>query len=97
MIESGFFVAIGLLFMLGKLSWRSKLWMTSHPVFMDVVVFTLLCFLHWGTFSGVMAATVGALFCSITLSLAKRVIGYTTPQGVYVRGFVDVRDKLKKA
>lgn len=95
MIEMGLVVAIGLLILFAKLSWRAKLWMTSHPVAMDVMVFILLTVLHWGTYSGVMVATVGALFCSITLSLARRVIGYVNKNGVYVRGFADVHDKLR--
>jgi hypothetical protein len=93
MIEMGLFVAIGLLVTLAKLSWRGKLWITSHPLFMDVVVFVALTALHWGTFSGVMVATMGALFCSITISVARRAIGYVE-RGVYIRGWLDVSTRL---
>lgn len=93
MLEMGFVVALGLLVTLAKLPWRHKLWITSHPLLMDVLVFVALTTIHWGTFSGVMVATVGALFCSITISAARRVIGYIE-NGKYVRGWRDVSDHL---
>jgi ascorbate-specific PTS system EIIC-type component UlaA len=93
MLEMGIIVAIGLLVTLAKLSWRRKLWMTSHTLFMDVAVFVGLTLVHWGTFSGVMVATIGALFCSITLSLARKVIGHIE-NGKYVRGWMDVSTRI---
>jgi hypothetical protein len=71
MFEMGFVVALGLLFTFVKLSWRARLKMLSHPVAMDVCVFCILTFLHWGTFSGVMVATIGALTCSVMLSVGR--------------------------
>lgn len=94
MLEMGFLVALGLIVMLARLPWRHKLWITSHPLAMDVCTFILLSLLHWGTFSGMMVATIGALVCSLTLSLARRVIGFVS-RGEYVRGFLDVSEKLK--
>jgi hypothetical protein len=76
MLEMGLIVAIGLTVTFIKLSWRNRLRMLSHPVAMDIGVFALLCFLHWGTFSGVMVATVGALFCSVFLSIGRWAFGY---------------------
>lgn len=93
MFEMGFFVALGLLVTLAKVPWRTKLWMTSHVLFMDVLILSLLSILHWGTFSGMMVATIGALVCSLTLSLARRVIGFVS-NGTYIRGFMDVSSKL---
>lgn len=96
MIELGLCVALGLLVTLAKMPWRGKLWMTSHPLLMDAIVFVFLIVIHWGTYSGVMVATIGALFCSITLSVARRVIGYVDPKTRhYVRGFFDVTRKLQ--
>jgi hypothetical protein len=93
MIEMGLVVALGLFVTYVKLSWRSRIWMNSHPVFMDVVVFAALTMLHWGTFSGVMVATVGALFCSITIGVARWLFGHTNGKQ-YVPGRFDVRSKL---
>lgn len=94
MIEMGLVVSLGLLVMLIKLPWRLKLWMTSNPVVMDVSVFVGLTALHWGTFTGVMVATVGALFTSIVLSCARWAIGYTVGSA-YHPGKFDVSNKLR--
>ena len=89
MITAGIFVALGLTFLWFKLSIKARLWMNSHPVLIDVLVFGVLTMLHWGTFTGVMAATIGALACSAMLSLARWGYGYYVKDGkvrVYVPG-----------
>jgi len=90
MLEMGIVVAIGLIVTFCKLSWRNRLRMLSHPVAMDIAVFALLTMLHWGTFSGVMVATIGALFCSISLSAGRWAFGYID-KGKYVPGHFPVR------
>ena len=76
MIEMGFVVALGLLITFVKLSWKARLRMLSHPVAMDIAIFIALCYLHWGTYSGVMVATVGALVCSMVLGAGRWAFGY---------------------
>jgi hypothetical protein len=93
MIEMGLVVALGLLVMLAKLPWKWKLRLVSNPVLVDLCVFCILTFLHWGTFSGVMVATVGALFCSIVLSIARKVVGYIDGN-TYRAGWIDVSTRL---
>jgi hypothetical protein len=85
MIEMGIIVAFGLLVTFWKLSWRARLRMLSHPVAMDVIVFVGLTLLHWGTFSGVMVATIGAMVCSLVLSALRWAFGYME-HGKYVPG-----------
>lgn len=94
MLEMGLVVALGLIVLYAKLSWRSRIWINSHPVLMDVVVFAFLNVLHWGTFSGLMVAAVGALFCSVTISVARRWIGYRQNQQ-YIPGWMSVEDRLQ--
>jgi hypothetical protein len=94
MLEMGVVVALGLLVVLAKLPWKMKLVLTSHPLAVDAIVFVALTAIHWGTFSGVMVATIGAFFCSIVLGLARRVIGFMN-KGTYVRGFMDVSGRLQ--
>ena len=89
MIESGLIVGIALLFSLSKMSWPWKLRILSNPIIVDAIVFIGLCLLHWGTFSGVMAATVGAFIVSMMLSLGRYLFGYHK-NGVYVRGYMDI-------
>lgn len=94
MLEMGIVVSLGLLVVLAKLSWRMKMWVISHPVFMDVAVFIFLTAVHWGTFSGVMIATVGALFTSIVLSAARWAVGHVV-DNTYYPGVWNVVDKLR--
>mgnify|MGYP003553747147 FL=1 len=91
MIEMGIIVALGLLVMLAKLSWRAKFWVISHPLLIDAIVFVGLIAIHWGTFSGVMVATIGALFCSITLGIAKWLVGYVRGNTYYPGVFNMIR------
>ena len=93
MLEMGVVVGLGLLVSLVKTSWSWKMRVLSNPLMVDMIVLAVLLVLHWGTFSGVMVATVGALFCSLVLSAARWFVGYLK-DGKYVAGFKDVSDKL---
>ena len=93
MIEMGIVVGLGLLVMFWKMGWRKRMWMLSNPLFMDIIIFVALTAIHWGTFSGLMVAAVGALFCSVTLSIGRFVFGYVE-KGEYHPGIVDIRSKL---
>lgn len=95
MFSMGLVVALGLLVMLASVSWRAKIWITSHHLLVNVAIFIVLFILHGGngTFSGPMVATVGALFCHITIIGARKVIGYRA-NGQYVRGMWDISEKL---
>jgi hypothetical protein len=93
MLEMGIIVGLGLLVMLVKLPWRWKMRLLSNPVVVDFIIFGLLTCLHWGTFSGVMVATIGAFFCSIVLSIGKWLFG-SVRAGKYFPGKFDVRSKL---
>lgn len=95
MIEMGLIVALGLLVTLAKLPWPKRMWVISHPLTMDVVVFVFLTTIHWGSFSGVMIATAGALFTSVTLSAARWLYGHVEGN-TYFPGVVNVVDKLKE-
>lgn len=93
-IESGLIVAGGLLFTFTKFNWAQRMWMLSRPLFMDLVVFVLLNFLHWGTFSGLMVAATGALVCSGLLSFGRWYFGHVD-KGVYYPGVINVVEKIK--
>ena len=94
MLEMGFVVALGLIVTFCKLSWRARLRMLSYPVAMDVAVFVLVVAIHWGTFSGVMVASVAALFCSICLSIGRWAYGYIQ-NGHYVPGAFPVKEFMQ--
>lgn len=71
MFEAGIVVGIALLATLAKMNWRWKLRVLSHSLMIDVFIFVGLLIIHWGTFSGVMVATIGAFVCSIILSVGR--------------------------
>ena len=93
MIEMGIVVGMGLLITLIKMAWKWKLWMLSNPILMDYGIFLALLLIHWGTFSGVMVATVGAMTCSLTLSAARWLVGHIE-DGTYVPGYYDMSHKV---
>lgn len=93
MFEMGLIVAAGLLVLLVKLSWKWRMRVLSNPVIADVLIFSVLTILHWGTFSGVMVATIGALACSVVLSCGRWMFGYVD-KGNYVAGKFDIGRSL---
>lgn len=93
MIEMGIVVGLALLVTLIKMPWPWKMRFLSNPLLIDVLIFLVLLLLHWGTFSGVMVATVGAMTCSLTLSGARWLYGHVE-NGKYVPGYFDISSKL---
>ena len=93
MIEMGIVVGIGLLVTLVKMNWKWRMHLLSNPLFVDVLIFIALLLIHWGTFSGVMVATVGAMTCSLTLSGARALFGHVKA-GKYVPGYFNVGKQL---
>lgn len=93
MLEAGFVCGLGLLVTFAKVGWKWRMRMLSNPLTMDLIVFALLVVLHWGTFSGVMAATVGALMVSLVLSAGRWYFGHVE-RGVYIPGVRNVKERL---
>ena len=93
MIEMGVVVGMGLLISLVKMNWKWRMHLLSNPLTMDVLIFISLCLIHWGTFSGVMVASVGAMTCSLVLSGARWLYGHVEA-GAYVPGYFDITSKL---
>lgn len=93
MLEMGIIVAIGMIATFAKMSWRWRMKMLSNPFVCDVAIFVFLNALHWGTYSGLMVAAVGALACSVCLSLGRWMFGYQVNK-LYVPGFINIRSKL---
>jgi hypothetical protein len=94
MIEMALLVAAGLLIIFSRLSWRNRIKVLSHPLAVDLCVFVLLTVLHWGTFSGVMIASISAFFVSCILTVGRRAFGYYV-NGSYRHGWLNMEHKLK--
>lgn len=87
MFTTGFAIFLGLLFLLIKLPRRTALRLLHRDVLLDVSVTVLVLVIHFGTFSGLMAATVAGLLTSVGTTLAKRVFGYIAG-GQYFPGVI---------
>lgn len=93
MFENGIAVGMGLLVSLVKMNWQWRMSLLSNPLTIDIVIFIALLLIHWGTFSGVMVATIGAMTCSLTLSGARWLYGHVEA-GTYVPGYFNIGSKL---
>jgi hypothetical protein len=76
MIETGFLIFAGVGLLLAKLPRRAALRLLKHDLTLDLAVTVLVLLIHWGTFSGVMAATVAGLLTSLATSSLKSLVGY---------------------
>ena len=76
MLETGCVVFLSIALILAKLPRRMMLRALGHKLAIDVTVTVVTLVLHWGTFSGVMAATVAGLMTSLATSSARRLLGY---------------------
>jgi hypothetical protein len=90
MLESGLIVFSGVLLLLIKLPKRWLLVCLGRDLVLDVAVSVLAFALHFGTFSGVMAASVAGLLMSLATTAMKRLFGFIRA-GVYTPGFVTLR------
>lgn len=85
MLLTGLTIFLGTALVLVKLPRKTMLKTLKHDVALDVAVSAATLALHWGTFSGVMAATVAGLMTSIATSALKRLVGYID-NGYYYPG-----------
>jgi nucleoside permease NupC len=76
MLMTGLMIFLGVVLILAKLPRRLMLRALHHDVALDLLVSVLVLIIHWGTFSGVMAATVAGLMTSLATSGAKRLFGH---------------------
>jgi len=90
MLATGFMIFLSIVLILAKLPRRLMLKALHHDVALDLAVSILVLVIHWGTFSGVMAATVAGLMTSLMTSGAKRLFGYIDGNR-YVPGFLNLK------
>lgn len=85
MIATGIVIFSGVALLLAKLRRQWLLRALNHDLALDVAVTAVTLVVHWGTFSGVMAATVAGLLTSICTTVTKKLVGYIRG-GVYYPG-----------
>jgi hypothetical protein len=84
MFITGFMVFLGVALILVKLPRRTMLRALKHDLLIDIAVSCVVLLIHFGTFGGVMAATVAGLLTSIMTSAAKRLFGYIDGDLYYI-------------
>lgn len=87
MFETGLAIFLGLVFIFIKLPRRTMLRLLNHDMAIDVCVTLVVLAIHFGTFSGVMAATFAGLLTSLGTSTAKRLFGYIKGD-IYHHGYM---------
>jgi hypothetical protein len=73
---AGLTIFLGASLLLIKLPRRTALRMLKYDLALDLIVTALVLIIHFGTFSGLMAATVAGLMMSLATSGLKRLVGY---------------------
>lgn len=93
-IESGAIIFLGMLLLGLKLRTKTSLTLLGYPLALDFGVSALAFIMHYGTFSGVMAAAVAGLMCSGFTTVARYAFGYIKA-GEYVPGKIWQLDPAK--
>jgi NhaP-type Na+/H+ or K+/H+ antiporter len=83
MLATGFLIFTGVALILAKLPRRTMLRVLKHDLLLDIAVSLIVLMIHFGTFSGVMAATVAGLLTSLATSGLKKLIGYADGDNYY--------------
>ena len=94
-IESGIIIFIGFLFIMLKLPNYQLALILAHPLKLDIAASAGAYILHFGTFTGVMAAAVAGLMVSAMTTIGRYLIGYTekditTGRYTYTRGVYNI-------
>lgn len=90
MILTGLTVFLATSFLLLKLPRKAMLKALKHDVALDLAVSAITMTIHWGTFSGVMAATFAGLLMSLATSAMRRLVGYID-NNYYYPGLINLK------
>jgi len=93
-IESGVLIFMGFLLLAWKLPLGLKLRLLAFPFTIDLVASFAAYVIHWGTFTGVMAAAVAGLMVSSCTSISRWMFGYIE-KGAYQPGIVNLQNRLQ--
>ena len=76
MLLTGLTVFLGVSLLLAKLPRRTMLKALKHEVAVDLTVSAITLAIHWGSYEGIMAATIAGLLMSMATSSMKRLVCY---------------------
>jgi len=93
MFVTGFVIFLSTVLLLVKLPRRWMLRLLHYDLAIDLGVSAIVLAIHWGSFSGVIAATFAGLLTSLATSGAKRAFGHLHGGRYYPGWFtLDVKD-----
>ena len=95
-ITAGLIVWLGFLFLMIKLPVTVNLRLLGHAAKLDLTISAVAYALHWGTFTGVMAAAVAGLLCSISTSFLCWAIGHIRGNTYVAGNLWDFSQKLPR-
>lgn len=75
-LETGMLVFFSLVIFLWQVPRGLRLWLMGHPFWFEVPFSILAYLLHWGTFSGMMAAATAACICHVFVLWHRHFLGY---------------------
>lgn len=90
MFAMGFVVFIAVLLLMVKLPPRVLLRLLHYDLAVDFAVSVVVLFLHWGSFEGVMVATIAGFMTSVATTGAKRLFGHIKGH-IYYPGLMALR------
>jgi hypothetical protein len=90
MFTAGFVLIFSLAFIMFKIKRRTALWLLGHDTMLDIGVTVLMTLIHWGTFTGLMAAAFAGLMCSAFTTAGRWAFGYIS-RGKYYPGKFTVK------
>ena len=84
-LMSGAIIFFGMVFLGFKLPIKTSLTWLGHALLLDIAVTVLTFVMHYGTFSGVMAAALAGLMTSVFTSACRWAFGFIR-KGQYTPG-----------
>lgn len=82
-IETGTIVFFSLIIMMWRMPRKAQLWFYGHPAWLEVPIAIVAYLLHYGTFSGMMAAAAACCICFCYVQMMRKLVGYTDAKGYH--------------
>ena len=86
-VETGAIVFLSLTVLLWRLPRKAMLWLFGHPLWLEGPFSFVAYALHYGTFSGMMAAATAACMCFCFVQAGRALFGYIA-KGAYRPGYI---------
>ncbi len=75
-VETGTIVFLSLIVIFWRLPKTSRLWLLGHPLWLEIPFGLAAYVLHYGTFSGMMAAATAVCICFAFTQIMRKLVGY---------------------